>query len=72
MSVVASDLFFHLGVVFPRTFGEENEIGPAEGTGGFAKNAAGEDVLVSERVLSVDEEKIEAVAEAEVLKAVVE
>jgi hypothetical protein len=38
----------------------------------FAKDATGEDVLVSERVLSIDEEKVKAVAEAEVLKAVVE
>ena len=38
----------------------------------FAKNAAGQDVLVSEGVLAVDEEEVEAVAEAEVLEAVIE
>lgn len=72
MSVVASDLFFHLGVFVAGAFGEEDEIGPAEGIGGFAKDTTGEDVLVAERVLAVDEEKVEAVSEAEVLKAVVE
>ena len=38
----------------------------------FAKNATGQDVLISEGVLAIDEEKIKAVAEAEVLEAVVE
>ena len=38
----------------------------------FAKNAAGQDVLVSEGVLAVDEEEVEAVTKAEVLEAVVE
>ena len=64
MSVVASDLFFHLGVFVAGAFGEEDEIGPAEGIGGFAKDATGQDVLVAEGVLSIDEEKIEAIAEA--------
>ena len=72
VSVVAADLFFDLGVFVAGAFGEEDEIGPAEGIGGFAKDAAGKDVLVAERVLSVDEEEVEAVAEAEVLEAVVE
>jgi hypothetical protein len=72
VSVVAADLFFDLGVFVAGAFGEEDEIGSAEGIGGFAKDAAGKDVLVAERVLSVDEEEVEAVAEAEVLKAVVE
>ena len=72
VSVVAADLFFDLGVFVAGAFGEEDEIGPAECIGGFAKDAAGKDVLVAERVLSVDEEEVEAVAEAEVLKAVVE
>ena len=72
VTVVAADLFFHLGVFVAGAFGEEDEIGPAEGIGGFAKDATGEDVLVAERVLAVDEEKVEAVSEAEVLKAVVE
>jgi len=72
VSVVATDLFFDLGVFVAGAFGKEDEIGPAEGIGGFAKDAAGEDVLVAERVLAVDEEEVKAVAEAEVLKAVVE
>jgi len=72
MSVVAADLFFHLGVFVAGAFGEEDEIGPAEGIGGFAKDTTGEDVLVAERVLAVDEQEIKAVAEAEVLEAVVE
>jgi len=72
VSVVAADLFFDLGVFVAGAFGEEDEIGPAECIGGFAKDAAGKDVLVAERVLAVDEEEVEAVAEAEVLKAVVE
>jgi len=72
MSVVASDLFFYLGVFVAGAFGEEDEIGPAEGIGGFAKDTTGEDVLVAERILSVDEQEIEAVAETEVLEAVVE
>ena len=72
MSVVAADLFFDLGVFVAGAFSEEDEVGSAEGIGGFAKDAAGKDVLVAERVLSVDKEKVKAVAEAEVLKAVVE
>ena len=72
VSVVAADLFFDLGVFVAGAFGEKDEIGPAEGIGGFAKDAAGKDVLVAERVLSVDEEEVEAVAKAEVLKTVVE
>jgi len=72
VAVVAADLFFDLGVFVAGAFGEEDEIGPAECVGGFAKDSAGKDVLVAERVLSVDEEEIEAVAEAEVLEAVIE
>ena len=72
VAVMAADLFFEFGVIFARAFGQENEIGPAEGIGGFAQDAAGKDVLIAERVLAVDEEEIEAVAEAEILEAVVE
>ena len=72
VAVMAADLFFEFGVIFARTFGQENEIGPAEGIGGLAEDSAGENVLIAEGVLAVDEEEIEAVAEAEVLKAVVE
>jgi hypothetical protein len=38
----------------------------------FAKNATGQDVLISEWILSIDEKEIKAVAKAEVLEAVVE
>jgi len=72
VTVVAADLFFHLGVFVTGAFGEEDEIGSAKGIGGFAKDTTGEDVLVAERVLAVDEEKVEAVSEAEVLEAIVE
>jgi hypothetical protein len=72
VSVMAADLFFDLGVFVAGAFGEEDEIGSAEGIGGFAKDSSGKDVLVAEWVLAVDEEEIKAVAEAEVLEAVVE
>ena len=72
VAIVATNLFFEFGVIFARAFGEQDEIGPAEGIGGFAQDAAGKDVLIAERVLAVDEEEIEAVAEAEILEAVVE
>jgi hypothetical protein len=55
VTVVAADLFFHLGVFVAGAFGEEDELGPAEGIGGFAKDTTGEDVLVADRVLAVDE-----------------
>ena len=72
VKVVAADLFFQLGVFIACAFGEEDKVGPAKGIGGFAKDAAGQDVLVAEGVLSVDEKEVEAVAEAEVLEAVVQ
>jgi hypothetical protein len=72
MSVVAADFFLHLGVFVAGAFGEEDEIGAAESIGGFAKDSAGEDVLVAEWVLSVDEEEVKAIAESEVLEAVIE
>ena len=70
--VVAADLFFEGRLVFALAFGEEDEVGALEGVGRFAEDAAGEDVAVAEGILAVDEEEIEAVAEAEVLVAVVE
>ena len=72
VAVMAADLFFEFGVIFARAFGQKDEIGPAESIGGFTQDAAGEDVLIAERVLAVDKEEVKAVAEAEVLKAVVE
>ena len=72
VAVMAAYLFFKFGVIFARAFGQKDEIGSAEGIGRFAQDSAGQDVLIAEGVLAVDEEEIEAVAEAEVLKAVVE
>jgi hypothetical protein len=72
MSVVAANLFFHLGVFVAGAFGEEDEIGSAEGIGRFAKDTTGENVLVAEGILAVDEEKIKSITEAEVLEAIVE
>jgi hypothetical protein len=70
--IVAADLFFESGLVLALAFGEEDEVGALEGVGRFAQNAAGKDVAVAEGILSVDEEEVEAVTEAEVLVAVVE
>ena len=72
VAVVTADFVFDLGMIVAGAFGQEDEVGPAKGIGGFAEDAAGEDVLVAEGVLAVDEEEVEAVAEAEVLEAVVE
>jgi hypothetical protein len=72
VAVVATDLFFESGLVLALAFGEEDEVGSLEGVGWFAEHAAGEDMAVAKGILAVDEEKIEAVAEAEVLVAVVE
>jgi len=72
MAVVFSDKLFQFRMVFPLAFREENQIGPAEGIGRFTQNSAGEDMPVAKGVLSIDEEKVEAVAKAEVLVAVIE
>jgi len=72
VAVVAADLFFESGLVLALAFGEEDEVGSLEGVGRFAEDAAGKNVAVAEGILAVDEEKIEAVAKAEVLIAVVE
>jgi hypothetical protein len=72
VAVVAADLLFEDGVVFSLAFGEEDEVGALEGVGRLAEDAAGEDVAVAEGILAIDEEEVEAVAEAEVLVAVVE
>jgi hypothetical protein len=72
VAVVAADLFFELGLVFALAFGEKDQVGALEGVGRFAKDAAGEDVAVAEGILAVDEEEVKAVAEAEVLVAIVE
>ena len=72
VAVVAADLFFERSLVLVLAFGEKDQVGALEGIGGFPEDAAGEDVAVAEGILAIDEEKIEAVAEAEVLIAVVE
>ena len=72
VAVVAADLFFESGLVLVLAFGEKDKVGPLEGIGGFSEDAPGQDVAVAEGILAIDEEEIEAVAEAEVLVAVVE
>ena len=72
VAVVTANLLLHFSLILALAFGEENEIGPLEGIGRFAENTAGEDVAVPERILAVHEEEVKAVAEAEVLVAVVE
>jgi hypothetical protein len=52
---MAPDLFLNLGVIFAGAFGEEDEIGAAESIGGLAQDSAGENVLIAEGVLAVDE-----------------
>ena len=72
VAVVAADLFFKLSLVLALALGEKDEVGAFQGVGRFPENAAGEDVSVAEGILAVDEEEVEAVAEAEVLVAVIE
>ena len=72
VAVVATDLFFEGGLVLALAFGEEDEVGPFQGVGRFAEDAAGKNVAVAEGILPVNQEKIKAVAEAEVLVTVVE
>jgi hypothetical protein len=72
VSIVATDLLFQGGLILALAFGEENQIGTLEGVGWFPEDAAGEDMAVAEGILAVDQEEVEAVAEAEVLVAVVE
>jgi hypothetical protein len=69
---VAADLFFQSGLILALALGEENEIGPFEGVGWFAEDAAGQHVAVAKGILAIHEEEVEAVAESEVLVAVIE
>jgi hypothetical protein len=69
---MAPDFFLNFGVIFAGAFREEDEIGTAESIGGLAEDSAGEDVLIAEGVLAIDEEEVESIAEAEVLETVVE
>ena len=57
---------------FPLALGEEDEIGAAQGVGWFAEDSSGQNMFVAERILSIDEEEVKAIAEAEVLEAVIE
>jgi len=59
-------------VFFPLALGEEDEISAAQGVGWFAEDSSGQNMFVAERILSIDEEKVEAIAEAEVLESVIE
>ena len=52
--------------------GEEDEIGAAQGVGWFAEDSSRQNMFVAERILSIDEEEVKAIAEAEVLEAVIE
>ena len=70
--VVTADLLLHFSLILALAFGEEDKIRAFQGIGGFAEDAAGEDVAVSERILPVHEEEVKAVAKAKVLVAVVE
>ncbi len=72
VAVMAPNLFLNLVVIFAGAFGEEDEIGPAESIGGLAEDSAGENVLIPKGVLAVDEEEVEAVAQTEVLKSIIE
>ncbi len=72
VAVVAPDLFFQSGLVLALALGEEDEIGPFEGVGRLAENTAGKNMPVPKGILAIDEEKVEAVAKAEVLVTVVE
>ena len=55
VAVMAPDFFLNFGVIFAGAFREEDEIGTAESIGGLAEDSAGENVLIAERVLAVDE-----------------
>ena len=57
---------------FPLALGEEDEIGAAQGVGWFAEDSSRQNMFVAERILSIDEEEVKAIAEAEVLEAVIE
>jgi hypothetical protein len=72
VAVVTANLLLHFSLILALAFGEENEIGPLEGIGRFAENTAGEDVAVPERILTVHEEKVKAVAESEILVTVIQ
>ena len=72
VAVMVPNLFLNLGVIFAGAFREEDEIGTAESIGGLAEDSAGENVLIAERVLPVDEEEVKAVAQTEVLESIIE
>jgi len=41
VSIVAADLFFQGGLILALAFGKKDEVGPLEGVGRFAEDAAG-------------------------------
>ena len=72
MPVVFSDHLLEFRVVFSLAFREENQVGPAKGIRRLAQNSPREDMAIAKGILSIDKEKVEAVAEAEVLVAIVQ
>jgi hypothetical protein len=72
VSIVAADLFFQGGLILALALSEENEIGALKGVGGFPEDSAGQHVAVAKGILAINEEEVKAVAQAEVLVAVVE
>ena len=72
MTIMATDGFFNLLVILTVAFGQKNEIGPTQGIGGFAQDSPWKNMLVAERILTIDEEEIESVAEPEVLESIVQ
>src|SRR5206468_1558223 len=52
--------------------GDDDGVGAAEGARGFAEEAAGENVVVAERVYGADQDQIEVAVDAAMLEGVVE
>ena len=72
MTIMATDGFLNLLVILAVAFGQKNEIGPTQGIGGLAQDSPWKNMLVAERILSIDEEEIESVTEPEVLESVIQ
>jgi hypothetical protein len=71
-AVIEADALNEFVVGFAVAFGDEDVTGAVEVLGRFAEGAPGEKVFVSEGGVTIDEDNIEAMAEAEVLEAVIE
>jgi len=72
MTIMATDGFFNLLVILAVAFGQKNKVGPTQGIGRLAQDPPWKNMLVAERILTIDEEQIESVAKPEVLEAVVQ